>query len=289
VKPARFDYHRPASLEEAITLLTRYGGEAKLLAGGQSLMPLMNFRLARPTALIDLNGIASLAYIREDDGHLRFGAMTRQRTIEFSPLVRRRLPLLAEATALVGHLPIRTRGTIGGSIAHADPSAEYPALLTALDGTVVARGPRGERTLRASELFESYLTTTLGPDEMLVEVRLPTMPDGAGFAFEEFSRRHGDFAIVGIAAMLVVQEERCTAARLVTAGVGPVPTRLRQAEEILEHEGYSAAAIEAVARRAGELVEPDTDIHASAAYRRNLTRVLTGRALRRAVARMRGR
>lgn len=289
MKPARFDYHRPASLEEAITLLTRYGGEAKLLAGGQSLMPLMNFRLARPTALIDLNGIASLAYIREDDGHLRFGAMTRQRTIEFSPLVRRRLPLLAEATALVGHLPIRTRGTIGGSIAHADPSAEYPALLTALDGTVVARGPRGERTLRASELFESYLTTTLGPDEMLVEVRLPTMPDGAGFAFEEFSRRHGDFAIVGIAAMLVVQEERCTAARLVTAGVGPVPTRLRQAEEILEHEGYSAAAIEAAARRAGELVEPDTDIHASAAYRRNLTRVLTGRALRRAVARMRGR
>jgi CO/xanthine dehydrogenase FAD-binding subunit len=289
VKPARFDYHRPASLEEAITLLTRYGGEAKLLAGGQSLMPLMNFRLARPTALIDLNGIASLAYIREDDGHLRFGAMTRQRTIEFSPLVRRRLPLLAEATALVGHLPIRTRGTIGGSIAHADPSAEYPALLMALDGTVVARGPRGERTLRASELFESYLTTTLGPDEMLVEVRLPTMPDGAGFAFEEFSRRHGDFAIVGIAAMLVVQEERCTAARLVTAGVGPVPTRLRQAEEILEHEGYSAAAIEAAARRAGELVEPDTDIHASAAYRRNLTRVLTGRALRRAVARMRGR
>jgi carbon-monoxide dehydrogenase medium subunit len=289
VKPARFDYHRPASLEEAITLLTRYGGEAKLLAGGQSLMPLMNFRLARPTALIDLNGIASLAYIREDDGHLRFGAMTRQRTIEFSPLVRRRLPLLAEATALVGHLPIRTRGTIGGSIAHADPSAEYPALLMALDGTVVARGPRGERTLRASELFESYLTTTLGPDEMLVEVRLPTMPDGAGFAFEEFSRRHGDFAIVGIAAMLVVQEERCTAARLVTAGVGPVPTRLRQAEEILEHEGYSAAAIEAAARRAGELVEPDTDIHASAAYRRNLTRVLTGRALRRAVARMIGR
>ena len=289
MKPARFDYHRPASLEEAITLLTRYGGEAKLLAGGQSLMPLMNFRLARPTALIDLNGIASLAYIREDDGHLRFGAMTRQRTIEFSPLVRRRLPLLAEATALVGHLPIRTRGTIGGSIAHADPSAEYPALLMALDGTVVARGPRGERTLRASELFESYLTTTLGPDEMLVEVRLPTMPDGAGFAFEEFSRRHGDFAIVGIAAMLVVQEERCTAARLVTAGVGPVPTRLRQAEEILEHEGYSAAAIEAAARRAGELVEPDTDIHASAAYRRNLTRVLTGRALRRAVARMIGR
>jgi carbon-monoxide dehydrogenase medium subunit len=288
VKPARFDYHQPATIEEAIALLARYGGEAKLLAGGQSLMPLMNFRLARPAALIDLNAIAALAYIREDDGHIMFGAMTRQRTIEFSPVVRRRLPLLAEATALVGHLPIRTRGTIGGSLAHADPSAEYPAILTALDGTVVARGPRGQRTLRAAELFVSYLTTSLLSDELLVEVRLPAMPEGAGFAFEEFSRRHGDFAIVGIAAMLVVQGERCTSARLVTAGAGPVPTRLRPAEEILEGEGYSAAAIEAAARRAAELVEPDTDIHASAAYRRNLTRVLTGRALRRAVARMRG-
>jgi carbon-monoxide dehydrogenase medium subunit len=288
VKPARFDYHQPATIEEAIALLARYGGEAKLLAGGQSLMPLMNFRLARPAALIDLNAIAALAYIREDDGDIRFGAMTRQRTIEFSPVVRRRLPLLAEATTLVGHLPIRTRGTIGGSLAHADPSAEYPAILTALDGTVVARGPRGQRTLRAAELFVSYLTTSLLSDELLVEVRLPAMPEGAGFAFEEFSRRHGDFAIVGIAAMLVVQGERCTSARLVTAGAGPVPTRLRPAEEILEGEGYSAAAIEAAARRAAELVEPDTDIHASAAYRRNLTRVLTGRALRRAVARMRG-
>ena len=237
MKPARFDYHQPATIEEAIALLARYGGEAKLLAGGPSLMPLMNFRLARPAALIDLNAIAALAYIREDDGHIMFGAMTRQRTIEFSPVVRRRLPLLAEATALVGHLPIRTRGTIGGSLAHADPSAEYPAILTALDGTVVARGPRGERTLRAAELFVSYLTTSLLSDELLVEVRLPAMPEGAGFAFEEFSRRHGDFAIVGIAAMLVVQGERCTSARLVTAGAGPVPTRLRQAEEILEGEG----------------------------------------------------
>jgi len=288
VKPARFDYHAPATVDEAVALLTRYGGDAKLLAGGQSLMPLMNFRLARPAALIDLNAIASLAYIRENDGQIRFGAMTRQRAIEFSPVVRRRLPLLAEATTLVGHLPIRTRGTIGGSLAHGDPSAEYPAILAALDGVVVARGPRGERTLRASELFQSYLTTSLGPDEILIEVRLPAMPDGAGFAFEEFSRRHGDFAIVGIAAMVVGQGERYTA-RLVTAGAGPVPTRLRQAEEILEREGLSDAAIEAAARRAAELVEPDTDIHASAAYRRNLTRVLTGRALRRAVTRIGGR
>jgi CO/xanthine dehydrogenase FAD-binding subunit len=286
MKPARFDYHAPASVEEALALLGRYSGEAKLLAGGQSLMPLMNFRLSRPAALIDLNAIPSLAYIREDGGQLRFGAMTRQRTIEFSPLVRRRLPLLAEATSLVGHLPIRTRGTIGGSIAHADPSAEYPAVLTTLEGSVVARGPRGERALQGPELFQSYLSTGLAADEILVEVRFPAMPPGAGFAFEEFSRRHGDFAIVGIAAMVVGHGERCTAARLATAGAGPVPARLRAAEEILERDGLSEAAIEAAAGRAAELVEPDSDIHASAAYRRNLTRVLTARAVRRAITRM---
>ena len=288
MKPPVFDYHAPTSVEEAIALLTRYGGEAKLLAGGQSLMPLLNFRLSRPAALVDLNTIPSLAYIREEDGEIRFGAMTRQRTIEFSDVVRRRLPLLTEATALVAHLPIRTRGTIGGSLAHADPSAEYPAVLAAVHGTVVVRGPRGERTLGPAELFQSYLTTSLGPDEILVEVRLPAMAAGAGFAFEEFSRRHGDFAIVGIAAMVVPDGERCRTARLATAGAGPVPVRLRSAEEILERDGLSEAAIDAAARRAAELVEPDSDIHASAAYRKNLTRVLTGRALRRAKAAMKG-
>jgi CO/xanthine dehydrogenase FAD-binding subunit len=289
MKPPVFEYHAPASVDEAIALLTRYGGDGKVLAGGQSLMPLLNFRLSRPAAIIDLNGIASLAYVREENGVIQFGAMTRQRTIEFSDVVKRRLPLLTEATALVGHLPIRTRGTIGGSIAHADPSAEYPAVLAALDGTVVVRGPRGERTLRPTELFQSYLTTSLGPDEILVEVRLPVMAPGAGFAFEEFSRRHGDFAIVGVAAMLVSDGQRCTAARLATAGVGPTPVRLRSTEEILERDGLSDAAIDAAATRAAELVEPDGDIHASAAYRRNLTRVLTGRALRRAKAKMGGR
>lgn len=287
MKPARFAYHAPASVDEAVALLARYGGEAKLLAGGQSLVPLLNFRLSRPAALVDLNRVAALAYIREDAGHVRLGAMTRQRAIEFSPVIRRRLPLLAEATTLVGHLPIRTRGTIGGSLAHADPAAEYPAALTALGGQVIVRGPRGERILVAGELFQTYLTTTLAADEMLVEVRLPMMPDGAGFAFEEFSRRHGDFAIVGIAAMVVGQAGgRCAAARLVAAGAGPVPVRLRAAEEILERDGLSVTAVEAAARRAAELVDPPSDIHASADYRRNLTRVLTGRALRRAIARL---
>ena len=286
VKPPQFEYHAPVGVDEAIALLGRYGGEAKLLAGGQSLMPLLNFRLARPAALVDLNGIGSLAYIREEDGAVAIGAMTRQRTIEFSPVVRRRLPLLTEATALVGHLPIRTRGTIGGSIAHADPSAEYPAVLTALDGVVVVRGPRGERTLKPSELFRGYLSTSLAPDDILVEVRLPAMPEGAGYAFEEFSRRHGDFAIVGVAALLSGKGGRCTAARLATAGAGPMPVRLRAAEEILERDGLGDESLDAAAARAAELVDPDSDIHASAAYRKNLTRVLTGRVLRRAMARM---
>jgi len=283
VKPVKFDYHAPTSLDEAVALLQRYGGDAKILAGGQSLMPLLNFRLSRPAALVDLNRIPSLAYIREHDGQVRLGAMTRQRTIEFSPVVARRLPLLSEATKWVGHLPIRTRGTIGGSIAHADPSAEYPAVLTALEGEVVASGPKGERVVKAKDLFLTYLTTSLESDEVLAEIRLPVMPMGAGFALEEFARRHGDFAIVAIAAMVVPDAARCKQARLATAGAGPVPVRLRAAEEILERDGVTDAAIDAAARRAAELVSPDSDIHASADYRRHLTMVLTRRALKRAL------
>jgi aerobic carbon-monoxide dehydrogenase medium subunit len=284
VKPPKFDYHAPRTVDEAVALLARYGGDAKVLAGGQSLMPMLNFRLARPAALVDVNRIPALAYIREDDGTVAFGALTRQRTIEFSPVVAARLPLLREATRWVGHLPIRSRGTIGGSIAHADPSAEYPAVLTALDGEVVVQGPRGRRSVKAGDLFETYLTTTLAPEELVVEVRLPAMPAGAGFAFEEFARRHGDFAIVGIAAMIVRGAGgRCAAARLATAGAGPVPVRLRAAEKILETEGLGDAAIEAAARKATELVDPDADVHASADYRHHLTRVLTSRAIKRAL------
>jgi CO/xanthine dehydrogenase FAD-binding subunit len=289
VKPAKFDYHLPRTLDEAFAALARYEGDAKVLAGGQSLVPLLNFRLARPAALVDLNGLAELSGIRETDGVIRFGAMTRQRTIEFSPVVARRLPLLAEATKLVGHLPIRSRGTIGGSIAHADPAAEYPAVLTALDGEVVVKSRRGERTMRHREFFQTYLTTTLAPDEILTEIRLPAMDPRAGWAFEEFSRRHGDFAIVGIACVVTGDGARCTAARLATAGAGPVPVRLRAAEEILEREGLGDAAIAAAAERAAQLVTPDSDLHASAEYRTNLTRVLTERAVRRAITRLGGR
>jgi carbon-monoxide dehydrogenase medium subunit len=286
MKPPKFDYHAPATVDEALALLGRYGGDAKILAGGQSLVPLLNFRLSRPAALIDLNRIPALAYVRAQDGEVRLGAMTRQRTIEFSPVIAERVPLLAEATRWVGHLPIRSRGTIGGSLAHADPSAEYPTVLTALGGSVVVRGATAERVVGAGDLFQSYLTTSLGADEILVEVRLPAVPRGAGYAFEELARRHGDFALVGIAAVIVRDGRRCTMARLATAGAGPVPVRLRAAEEILERDGLGDAAIEAAARRATELVSPDADIHASADYRRHLTGVLTERAIKRALTRV---
>ena len=288
MKPAQFEYHDPTTTEEALALLKQYGGEAKVLAGGQSLVPLMNFRLSRPAALIDLNRIPALAYIKEADGQLRFGAMTRQRVIERSDLVRSRIPLLTEATLLVGHLPIRTRGTIGGSVAHADPAAEYPAVVTALEGELVVRGSGGERRVSPEEFFVTYLTTSLGPDEMLTEVRLPIQPKGSGWAFEEFSRRHGDFAIVGIAAFLVVEGGRVKKARLATAGAGPIPIRLKAAEQILEAGRLDEKTFQEAGAKAQELVSPDADIHASADYRRHLTKVLTVRALRRAAAKIGG-
>ena len=213
--------------------------------------------------------------------------MTRQVAVEQSDLAAR-WPLLAQGLRWVGHVQIRNRGTIGGSIAHADPSAEYPAVLSALEGEVVVRGPGGERVIQAKDLFQTYLTTCLTPEEILVEVRLPAMPAGAGWALEEFSRRHGDFAIIAIACMVVPDGQRCKVARLATAGAGPVPVRLRAGEEILERDGLGAEALAAAARRAAELVNPDSDIHASADYRRHLTSVLTRRALERALGVARG-
>jgi len=289
MKPSPFEYHDPTSVNEALELLRRYGPEAKILAGGQSLIALLNFRLSAPAALIDLNRVAELSYLKHENGTLRFGSMLRQRAIEFSPLVLQRLPLLAEATRLFGHRPTRTRGTIGGSLAHADPAAEYPTVITALDGELVIRGSLGERVVRAHDFFQGVMSTALGPDEILVEVRLAEAPPDSGCAFEEFSRRHGDFAIAGVAAMVVVDGARCRMARLAAAGVGPIPMRLRAAEEILEREGLSERAINDAAASAAEIVEPAGDLHASADFRRHLTRVLTRRALARAADRARGK
>jgi aerobic carbon-monoxide dehydrogenase medium subunit len=282
VKPAKFDYHAPATLDAAIGLLQRYQGDARLLAGGQSLLPMMNFRIVTPAAIVDLNRIAELAYIRAANGTVRIGAMTRHRAIEFSPLVAEQLPLLAEAIKLVAHLPIRSRGTIGGSLAHADPAAELPMVLQALEGEVAARGPKGERVIKAADLFAGMLTTSLADDELIAEVRIPAMPAGAGYAVEEFARRRGDFAIAAVAAVIERAGERCTKARLATAGVGPASIRLAAAEAMLEGGGLGDEVIDAAAEKAAELVSPQSDQQGSAEYRRHLTRVLTARALRRA-------
>jgi len=284
VKPAKFEYHTPASVDEALAIMGRYDGEARVLAGGQSLVPLMNFRLATPRAIVDLNRIAELAYVGEDGEIVRIGSMTRQRRLEFEPLVAAKLPLLREALRWVGHLPTRSRGTLGGSIAHADPSAEIPMVLQALEGEIVARGSQGERRIAAQNLFHAALTTSLAPLEIITEVRLPAMPAQAGYAVEEFARRKGDFAIAAVAVTLVRDGERCTKARLATAGVGPIPIRLRDAEAVLEQKGLSEDAITEAADKAAAEVDPVSDLNGSAEYRRHLTGVLTSRAVAKAIA-----
>lgn len=282
MKPASFDYHAPTNVDDALALLRSHAGDARLLAGGQSLLPMMNFRLARPSAIVDLNRIPGLAYIERDGNVVRIGAMTRQRTIEFSPVVAADLPLLREAIKFVGHLPTRSRGTIGGSIANADPAAEIPMVLQTLEGEVRIRSPQGERSITADELFLDAMTTSLAPEEMLIEVRLPVVPRGAGVAVEEFARRHGDFAIAAVGVMIVCEGGRCSGARIATAGISSHSIRLRAAEQLLEEQGLSEGTIAEAAKMAARHVEPLSDNNASAEFRRHLTSVLTERALKRA-------
>jgi aerobic carbon-monoxide dehydrogenase medium subunit len=282
MKPAAFDYYAPTTVEDVMALLKRHGSDARLLAGGQTLLPMMNFRLAAPEIIIDLNRIPDLAYIKTVGERVQIGAMTRQRALEFSPVIARDLPLLHEAIKMVGHLPTRSRGTIGGSLANADSAAEIPMILQVLEGEVLVRGPNGERMIPASELVLDAMTTSLAEDEMLAEVRFPVMPHGAWFAVEEFSRRHGDFAIAAVAAMLVVKGGLCEKARIATAGVSSFSSRLRAAEEALEGRPVDPDAIAKAAEAAADAVEPVSDRNASEEYRRHLTKVLTTRVLKRA-------
>jgi aerobic carbon-monoxide dehydrogenase medium subunit len=285
LKPAKFAYHAPETIEQAIKILGQYEGNARILAGGQSLIPIMNFRIASPSAIVDLRRIPNLAYIGEESDMIRIGAMTRQRAVEFSPLIREKLPLLHEAIGWVGHLPTRSRGTIGGSIAHADPSTEIPMVLQALEGEVIAQGPSGKRAIKAADLFLAPLTTSLEPFEILVEIRLPVMAADVGHAVEEFARRRGDFAITAIAAAVRLNGEACRLIRLAAAGIGPTPLRLRAAEGVLLDSKLEADAVEAASNAAAAaLVEPPSDSNASADFRRHLAGELTRRALWRAVA-----
>lgn len=289
MKPARFEYFRPGTMEEASGLLQAYGPEAKILAGGQSLVPLMNFRLAQPRYLIDLGAIDELAFVREENGSVAMGAMLRQSAIEDSELLRKRCPLLVEATRFVGHRTIRNRGTIGGSLAHADPSAEYPAVLSALDGEVRAVGPAGVRTIPAREFFVTYCTTALAADEILTEVRLPAVPPRTGSAFVELSRRHGDYALVGAAAVVSLEDGRlCSDVRIALSGVGHTPMRCHEAEDLLRWSLASDVLIKTAAQKCSDLTAPPDDLHASGSYRKAMIPIFVERALRAALQRAEG-
>jgi CO/xanthine dehydrogenase FAD-binding subunit len=286
MKPPRFDYYDPRSLDEALRLLRQADGEAKVLAGGQSLVPLLNMRLARPAVVVDLNRVDGLDYIREENGSLAIGAMTRQRTVERSDPVARRQPLLREATKLIAHPQIRNRGTVGGSLAHADPAAEYPAVALALDADVRVAGPDGERLIPARDFFVTYLTTALDPTEIVVEVRVPALEVGAGWSVMEMSRRHGDFALAGAAVVLPLRDGACSGARIALFGVASTPVRATEAEQALEAERPGDALFKRAAELASaSLEEPLSDIHASSEFRRHLAGVMVERALAQAFER----
>jgi aerobic carbon-monoxide dehydrogenase medium subunit len=289
VKPAPFAYYAPRSTDEALALLDRHGPDAKPLAGGQSLIPAMNFRLAAPAVLVDLNHVASLAYIAPEDGVLRVGAMTRHRTVEHDDSVRRLAPLLSMTMPFVAHAAIRTRGTMGGSLAHADPAAELPAVMLALDARFTLASTRGMRTLPAADFFTGLFSTALDPGELLTEVAIPASEHGAGYAFDEISRRHGDFALAGAAAAVVCDGNRCTRVRLALLSVGDRPVLLEHVARTLVGEIPTPESIRAAAEEgAAHDVDPASDIHASSEYRRHLASVLIRRVLTRAFDAARG-
>ncbi|MBV7339063.1 xanthine dehydrogenase family protein subunit M [Chloroflexi bacterium TSY] len=288
MKPAPFNYVAPTTVDEAAEQLTQHGLDAKILAGGQSLIPTMNFRLAQPSVLVDINPLEELDYIKSSpDGGLQIGAMTRQRTVERSNLVAQYAPLVHAAMPYVAHTQIRNRGTFGGSVAHADPAAELPAILLALNAECVAHSQHRERRITARDFFLDLFLTALEPDELLVEVRLPAIAPRSGWGFHEIARRHGDYAMVGVCATITLDEQDvCQAANLVFLSVGPGPMAATQAINTLVGQAITPAAIETAAQVAAtEDIDPSSDIHASSAYRRHLATVLAQRALRDALQR----
>jgi aerobic carbon-monoxide dehydrogenase medium subunit len=274
------DYEAPRTVTEAVELLAEHSDEASVLAGGQSLIPLLALRLARPALLIDINGVAELSGVAATDGWVTIGAMTREYLAEESEILANTVPLLAMALPFIGHEAIRSRGTIGGSLAHADPAAELPAVARALDAEFVVRGQAGDRVIPAAEWFEGYLTTSRGSDELLVEVRFPAAAPGTGVSFQEVARRHGDFAIVGLAVALTLSDGTIGAARLAFAGLSDVPVRSAEAEDLLIGEVPSAELFAEAARRATEDIEPPADLHGSSEYRKKVAAALVRRGLR---------
>jgi len=280
MKLPQVDYEAPRTVEEAVDLLAEHGDDASVLAGGQSLIPLLALRLAQPAVLIDINGVDELSGVSVADGWVRIGAMTREYVAEESGTIAGSVPLLAAALPLIGHEAIRSRGTIGGSLAHADPAAELPAVARALDAEFVVRGRSGERVVPAAEWFEGYLMTSRAPDELLSEVRFPAAGPGTGTSFQEVARRHGDFAIVGLAASLTLSDGVIADARLAFAGISDVPVRAAGAEDVLAGERPSAGLFDEAARRATDGIDPPADLHGSSEYRKKIAAALVRRGLR---------
>jgi aerobic carbon-monoxide dehydrogenase medium subunit len=285
--PASFDYYRASSVAEAVQLLQDHE-DAKLLAGGHSLIPLMKLRLAEPASLIDIGGLRELSGIREDGGEIVIGAMTRHHALETSDLLQRRAQVVAEAAAQVGDVQVRNRGTIGGSLVHADPGADLPAVMLALDATMVVHGPGGDRRLPASQFFVEMLTTDVQPNEILTEIRFTALPAGSGSAYLKFPNPASGYSVVGSAAILTVGGNgQAEDVRIGISGAGPMPMRASASEAALRGQQVNAESIQRAANEAAHGIEALEDIHASAEYRLHLTRVMTRRALESAAARAR--
>ena len=288
MNPVPFDYHRAGSVEEAIAFLREHGEGAKLLAGGHSLLPIMKLRLAQPAHLVDIGGLASLRGIRIDGDTIRIGALTTHHTIETDEALRRACPLLPEVARVIGDRQVRNRGTIGGTLAHADPAADFPAAVLALDATLVARGADGERTIPAGDFFLGFLTAALNPDEVLTEIRISTPPARTGMSYQKLANQASGYATVGVAALVTLgEDDTCRQACIGITGAGANAVRATAVEEALTGRRPDEATIRDAAALADEGIEFLDDIHASADYRQQVTRGLTRRALQTAVARAR--
>ena len=288
MKPAPFEYHAPSSVEEVLNLKSQFGEDAKFLAGGQSLVPAMNFRIVQPTVLIDLNRVDDLSYIREDKDVIRVGAMARERHLEFDASIQKHTPLLHEAVPFIAHPQIRNRGTIGGSIVNADPAAELPVLMIALNARLKARNKSGERWLPAKDFFAGMFTTALTPDEVLVEIELPFAEKNTGWSFMEVAPRLGDYAMMGVAALVTLDEKgKCKSAKLVYLNAGDGPVDATEAAKSLVGETLNEKLFESAAVIASEKeINPFGNIHASTEFQRHLAKTLTGQALKQAYQRV---
>jgi CO/xanthine dehydrogenase FAD-binding subunit len=279
MKPPAFEYVAPDSLDMAVVALAQAGGDGKIIAGGQSLVPMLNFRLLRPSILIDINRIGGLAYVDESEKSIRVGALTRHFQLETSPLIARHLPVLSRAMTYVAHLAIRNRGTIGGSLSHADPAAELPMMAMLLDAELGIASTAGRRTVAAHDFFLDALTVDLADGDIVTEIVLPKLPPKTGWGFEEVARRSGDFALAAVAVTLTLADGAVAEARIAMTGVGPTPKRASEAEALLAGGRVEGTLIDRVTQAVRADVSPETDLHASADYRRHLVGVLAGRAV----------